>query len=155
MRGNAYQDLANRTLIPEDNVLDTITRLVLGLLGEAGEFANKYKKVFRDNNGELTAELRQHLVDELGDQLWYIAVLCTLFGYDLEVVMANNVNKLHQREKLGKIQGVGDHRGETDWLDLERRVLGGNVENPDVFSGENPDSDDDSFDHYDVQAWVG
>jgi NTP pyrophosphatase (non-canonical NTP hydrolase) len=45
----------------------------LGLANEAGEVAGKIKKVFRDKDGQISAETRDALKAELGDVLWYIA----------------------------------------------------------------------------------
>jgi NTP pyrophosphatase (non-canonical NTP hydrolase) len=82
----------------------------LGLVNEAGEVAGKIKKVFRDKNGEITAETREALKAELGDVLWYLAQTCTELEISLDDVAEANLTKLLDRQARGKIQGDGDNR---------------------------------------------
>ena len=82
----------------------------LGLVNEAGEVAGKIKKVFRDKNGEITAETREALKAELGDVLWYISQVCTELDISLEDVAEANIAKLLDRQARGRIQGDGDNR---------------------------------------------
>lgn len=82
----------------------------LGLGGEAGEVLEKVKKIFRDNSGEVTDQIRVELAKELGDVLWYVATLCTEFGLSLEEVAETNIAKLSSRLDRGKISGSGDNR---------------------------------------------
>lgn len=82
----------------------------LGLLGEAGEVAEKIKKIFRDDNQILTEERKQLLKEELGDVLWYVSQLATELGLDLEAVVEFNLEKLKSRQERGKISGDGDRR---------------------------------------------
>lgn len=82
----------------------------LGLVNEAGEFAGKIKKVFRDKGGEISPETREALQAELGDVLWYLAQTCTELGVSLDEVAESNLTKLLDRQARGKIQGDGDNR---------------------------------------------
>ena len=82
----------------------------LGLVNEAGEVAGKIKKVFRDKNGEISAETREALKAELGDVLWYLAQTCTELDISLDEVAESNITKLLDRQARGKIQGDGDNR---------------------------------------------
>lgn len=82
----------------------------LGLLGEAGEIAEKIKKIFRDENQELTEEKRDLLKKELGDVLWYLSQLATELGLDLQEVAEYNLDKLASRHTRGVIKGSGDNR---------------------------------------------
>ena len=77
----------------------------LGLAAEAGEVANKVKKIMRD--GELD---REGIADEIGDCLWYIAALCRDLNIDMETVAYDNLEKLHSRQKRGTLRGNGDKR---------------------------------------------
>lgn len=82
----------------------------LGLVGEAGEIAEKIKKVLRDNDGEWTDTTKAAILDELGDPLWYIAALADDLGFTLQDVIDNNVTKLTSRKLRGVLRGSGDSR---------------------------------------------
>jgi len=82
----------------------------LCLCGEAGELANKVKKIRRDDNNRLTEENRAGIISELGDIMWYLSILSDILGTSLSEVMRLNINKLAMRKAAGKIQGGGDHR---------------------------------------------
>ena len=82
----------------------------LGLCGEAGEVADKVKKVIRDREGHFDAAVRDDLRLELGDVLWYVAQLCTELGLDLNDVAAANLDKLASRVARNVIAGSGDRR---------------------------------------------
>lgn len=77
-------------------------------LGEVGEIQGKIKKMVRD--GLAPSEIREALVDELGDVLYYCARLATHLGYSLEEVMERNYEKLSSRKERGVISGSGDNR---------------------------------------------
>ncbi|BDG16480.1 MULTISPECIES: nucleoside triphosphate pyrophosphohydrolase family protein [Thermus] len=105
---DAYQEEAKKTaLYPEAYRLLYPT---LGLAGEAGELANKVKKVLRDHGGTLTPETREALLQELGDVLWYVAQVATDLGVSLEAVAQANLEKLRSRQARGKLSGSGDNR---------------------------------------------
>lgn len=70
---------------------------VLGLAGEAGEVANKVKKVIRDDDGYVSIEARDAILDELGDVLWYAARVAVELGSSLTEVAQMNVTKLRIR----------------------------------------------------------
>ncbi|MEZ4712297.1 MAG: nucleoside triphosphate pyrophosphohydrolase family protein [Caldilineaceae bacterium] len=82
----------------------------LGLTNEAGELAGKVKKIFRDKNGQISAEDRQALKKELGDVLWYLAQICTELDLSLQEVAEANLVKLFDRLERGQIRGEGDER---------------------------------------------
>ena len=82
----------------------------LGLVGEAGEVAEKVKKVIRDKNSIFDEESKIAIKKELGDVLWYLSNLCTEFNFSLEEVALNNLEKLKIRAAKGKISGSGDDR---------------------------------------------
>ncbi|HPW39210.1 MAG TPA: nucleoside triphosphate pyrophosphohydrolase family protein, partial [bacterium] len=70
MNFNSYQQAAAQTAV-YPNLGNNFVYPTLGLVGEAGEVAEKIKKVLRDDNGQLSAEKKQELMKELGDVLWY------------------------------------------------------------------------------------
>lgn len=82
----------------------------LGLAGEAGEVVEKVKKIFRNYNGVITDEYRDLIKKELGDVLWYIAVLSQEFDFKLEDVAQLNLEKLASREQRGVVNSDGDNR---------------------------------------------
>jgi len=82
----------------------------LGLSGEAGEVADKVKKIIRDKGGIVNDETREAIKKELGDVLWYVAQLSTEFGLSLDDVAEGNIKKLYSRLERGTIQGSGDNR---------------------------------------------
>lgn len=84
--------------------------LSMGLAGESGELINKVKKVFRDDDGQMTDEKKEAIKQELGDVLWYTAQLATALGFTLEDVARSNLAKLNDRKNRNAIHGAGDER---------------------------------------------
>ena len=82
----------------------------LGLCGEAGEVAEKVKKVIRDKGGVFTREDEYAICLELGDVLFYIATLARDMGYSLSDVAEFNIMKLTSRRDRGTLHGSGDDR---------------------------------------------
>lgn len=82
----------------------------LGLVGEAGEVAEKVKKLIRDKNGLYDEKDVEEIKKELGDVLWYIATLSHEFGIELNDIATTNYEKLKSRAERNKIQGSGDNR---------------------------------------------
>jgi len=89
-----------------------ITYCVLGLTGEAGEVADKWKKVIRGDHGEgvLTPEVKALMIKEVGDTTWYAARLSAELGARLSEVAQGNLDKLASRKERGVIKGSGDLR---------------------------------------------
>lgn len=82
----------------------------LGLTGEAGEVADKVKKVIRDNALQFTDDRRLEIAKELGDVLWYCATLAHDLGYSLDQIAQMNVDKLRSRKERHILHGSGDNR---------------------------------------------
>ena len=106
---NRYQDEARSTAIyPKHKALEYLS---LGLTGEAGEIANKVKKLIRDGaNEEDLATKKIEIGYEIGDVLWYCAVLADELEMDLGHIMDKNLEKLADRKARGKLSGSGDNR---------------------------------------------
>ena len=106
-----YQQLCTETQIyPREHA---VFYPALGLAGEAGEVANKIKKIMRDRNGDvnnLPIELKEDIANELGDCLWYISALATDLGIGLDGIAVENLKKLQKRKEQGTIHGSGDKR---------------------------------------------
>ena len=80
--------------------------LLLGLSGEVGELHSKAAKCIRDET-EVDAEA---LKAELGDVLWFVAMLADVWGMDLGDVAQYNYTKLKDRFERNVIGGSGDNR---------------------------------------------
>lgn len=104
-----YQEKSRKTAL-YPNVGKNFVYPTLGLTGEAGEVAEKVKKIFRDNNGEVNDEIKKTIEKELGDVLWYVAQLATEFDLSLEDVAEKNIEKLWSRLERGTLHGNGDNR---------------------------------------------
>ena len=101
MQLNDYQIQANETAIYPEG----LNYPILGLAGEAGEVANKVKKMLRDNDFD-----RDAIVAEVGDVLWYIAALSRDLNVSLQDIALGNIEKLYGRKERGTLQGSGDTR---------------------------------------------
>jgi len=83
---------------------------ILGLVGEAGEVAEKFKKIVRDKNGIVSEQDKADIEKELGDVLWYISALSDYLGLPLQDVADKNLEKLFSRRYRGVQKGSGDNR---------------------------------------------
>lgn len=110
MTFDEYQKESTKTALYSREHNQHLYYLTLGLVGEAGEIANKIKKIIRDENGVLSDEKRELVKGELGDVLWYMSQLATEMGLSFDTVAAENLKKLFSRLERGKIQGSGDTR---------------------------------------------
>ena len=109
MEINEYQTEARKTAVYPD-IGNNFIYPTLGLCGEAGEVAEKVKKILRDENGNLTLQNIEKLTKEMGDVLWYLANLSTEINVSLEEVAQKNLDKLQSRKDRNKIHGDGDER---------------------------------------------
>ena len=135
MTGNKYQELAMRTndgkaterlddklwLIEFLKVAKTgspigecdlggIFDAALGLSGEVGEFNDLLKKwVFHEKEIDV-----EHLKKELGDVMWYVAMMCHSFGWEMDDIMQMNIDKLKARYPKGFDVELANSRKEGD-----------------------------------------
>lgn len=109
MHGNEYQTRALGTAI-YPNMGQNFVYPALGLVGEAGEVAEKLKKIIRDSDGVLTDESRDAVAKELSDVCWYVAVLAFELDYSLDEIFEMNLTKLASRKERGVLGGSGDDR---------------------------------------------
>jgi len=105
-----YSALASETAIYPGRGEGNIVYPTLGLTGEAGEIAEKVKKIIRDDDGNISPEQVRDLARELGDVLWYINALATELNIPLPFIAAMNVAKLQSRQQRDQLQGSGDDR---------------------------------------------
>ena len=101
------QDASTTAKYPPDRGLEYV---VLGLASEAGEVAGKLKKIIRDNDGILTTQTREQLLAEVGDVLWYCAMVALELDVSLSSVARANLDQLMSRDERGVIGGSGDNR---------------------------------------------
>lgn len=109
MLANVYQTAALTTAI-YPNQGQNYVYPTLGLVGEAGEVAEKIKKIIRDGDGILTDADRDNVAKELSDVCWYVAVLAYELDYSLEEIMQINLDKLASRAQRNALSGSGDNR---------------------------------------------
>lgn len=93
MTGNEYQALAQRTMNLEASTNEMTLNALIGLSGEVGEVNDYFKKHLFQGHQLLVSEV----IEELGDVMWYIALLCTAYGINMDRVMKENIDKLKLR----------------------------------------------------------
>ncbi|MDP1729442.1 MAG: nucleoside triphosphate pyrophosphohydrolase family protein [archaeon] len=110
-----YQELCKLTAKKFDNSDFEIATWGLGIAGEAGDVASCIKKTFAHKNDQT-----QGIRENLGDTLWYTAMICNFFNWDLQEILNQNIEKLKKRFPKGfTIQDA--KRGGTmiDWNETE------------------------------------
>ena len=113
MTFDEYQKLALTTAHTDPKYVDTLmdkTIWAMGVAGEAGEVVEKWKKIVAYKEGIISDEDRAELAKELGDVVWYIAVMADSLGLSFDDVMARNIRKLSDRKARDVIKGAGDNR---------------------------------------------
>ncbi len=102
MNGYEYINATSFTVHTEDGITDMSDRAymlsqqihhTMGIATEAGEVVDIYKKAMA--YGKVIDP--NHLREELGDLIWYIAHLAHIYGWSVEDLMQVNVNKLRAR----------------------------------------------------------
>lgn len=109
MNMDDYQQAALRTAATKDKP-NELFHLLLGLVGETGELAEKAKKIIRDQGSDFSQWDPEDIKKELGDTLWYLAVLADYFDLSLDDVAKHNIAKLADRQRRGVLGGSGDDR---------------------------------------------
>ena len=104
-----YESQSGQTAIfPKEKALEY---LALGLTSEAGEVAGKVKKLIRDGEDVEGFEMKKiAIASEIGDVLWYCALMSKEVGIPLPIIMEMNLEKLHSRMERGTLKGSGDNR---------------------------------------------
>ena len=110
MTFDEYQQKALTTLVRHPDPMMNKTILAMGVVGEAGEVIEKWKKIVAYWQGDVTEERRAELGKELADVVWYIAVLAQELGLSFDAIMQQNVEKLASRQQRGVLKGHGDNR---------------------------------------------
>ena len=89
-----YQRKAMRTATPK---CYNTANAALGLTGEAGEVADEVKKCMYQGHPWQPSKI----IEELGDVLWYVALMADYFNVTLGFVMQQNITKLKARYPEG------------------------------------------------------
>lgn len=106
-----YQEQATKTATFEGKEKDyQLMYLALGVTGEAGEIAEKVKKLMRNDDGVISDEKRDELKKEIGDVLWYLSQLSRVLGFSISDAADANIEKLADRAARGVIKSSGDTR---------------------------------------------
>jgi NTP pyrophosphatase (non-canonical NTP hydrolase) len=104
-----YQKLSRETAI-YPNQGNNFVYPVLGLLGESGEVAEIVKRIVRGDRAFTDKDLKEDILKELGDVLWYLAQVAEEFNFSLEEVAEKNIDKLRSRKERGVLHGRGNNR---------------------------------------------
>lgn len=108
--GKATERLAGKIETPCTYDIGGILNAALGLSGEIGEFNDVLKKwVFHQKEIDL-----EHAKKELGDIMWYVAMMCHSFGWELNDILQMNVEKLKLRYPDGFDVNLANNRKEND-----------------------------------------
>lgn len=110
MTFDEYQRQALTTAQSAHEPLMEQTIWAMGVAGEAGEVVEKWKKIVAYKEGKITPDDLDELAKELGDVVWYIAVMAHSLGLSFDDIMNRNVEKLKSRKARGVIMGTGDNR---------------------------------------------
>ena len=104
-----YQELCKKTSQEFKDKEKEILTWGLGIAGEAGDVAGCIKKTFSHKNDQ-TPGIRENV----GDTLWYAAMICNYFDWDLDEVLGENIEKLEKRYVKGFSQKSAKRKG-IDW----------------------------------------
>lgn len=106
-----YQKLCKTTAQKFNNKEKEILTWGLGIAGEAGDLAGCIKKTFSHDNDQ-----KKGIKENLGDTLWYVAMICNFFDWDLEDVLKENIEKLKKRYPKGfDFKGAQRKGTRIDW----------------------------------------
>lgn len=105
-----YQKQALTTAITNPDPLMDKTIWAMGISGEAGEVLEKWKKIVAYKDGVISDDDKAELIKELGDVVWYVAVMAHSLGISFDEVMERNVQKLADRQQRNILKGAGDNR---------------------------------------------
>lgn len=110
MTFDEYQKQALTTAIFNPDPLMDKTIWVMGISGEAGEVLEKWKKIVAYKEGQISDEDKQELKKELGDVVWYIALMAHSLELSFDEIIDLNLKKLADRKERGVQKGAGDSR---------------------------------------------
>jgi NTP pyrophosphatase (non-canonical NTP hydrolase) len=104
-----YQKLCKKTALKFKDKEKEILTWGLGIAGEAGDVAGCIKKTISHKNDQ-----KDGIKENIGDTLWYMAMICNYFGWDLEKILGDNIEKLEKRYPKGFSKKTAKRKG-IDW----------------------------------------
>jgi NTP pyrophosphatase (non-canonical NTP hydrolase) len=110
MTFDEYQKKAYSTNLTNKDEFRNLMQQILGLSDEVGEVQAIFKKWIRDQDADPAKLDLTNVKKELGDIMWYIAVVGEVLGLSLSEIVQYNVDKLADRKKRGTLPGSGDNR---------------------------------------------
>lgn len=110
MTFNEYQSQAITTAVNNQHDFNAFVYRTLGLVGEAGEVAEKVKKIIRDKDSQVNAADKAEIIKEMGDVLWYLQALADYLEVPFDEVAEVNLHKVLDRQRRGVTHGQGDNR---------------------------------------------
>lgn len=102
-----YEEFVEQT---KDNMCNDILYLTVAMCGEAGEVADKVKKIYRDHEGIVNSVDEQEIAAELGDVLWYLTAIAVKLRVPLWSIAKCNIDKVNRRINMETLHGSGDYR---------------------------------------------
>ncbi len=110
MTFDEYQIQAITTNLAKEDKFQELIQQVLGLADEAGEVQAIFKKWIRDQDADFSKLDKEMIKKEMGDVLWYIAVIADDLDISLDKLAESNLDKLASRKQRGTLSGSGDDR---------------------------------------------
>ncbi len=107
-----FDEYQKQALVTAHDTTSTLGKTItaMGIAGEAGEVLEKWKKILVYQGGKVSDTDILEIKKELGDVVWYVAVLAHSLGLSFEEVIKLNTEKLKDRQKRNVIKGAGDNR---------------------------------------------
>ena len=109
-----YQELCKLTAKKFETPEKEILTWGLGITGEAGDVASCIKKTFAHDNDQ-----REGIKENIGDTLWYSAMICNFFGWDMQKILEENLEKLKKRYPAGFT--LDDARRNSTMIDWNKK----------------------------------
>ncbi len=110
MKLKEYQKLCKKTAKKFENKEKEILTWGLGIAGEAGDVAGCIKKTFSHEDNQ-----KNGIRENLGDTIWYVAMICDFFGWDIEDILKENIKKLQKRHPKGFSKETAKKNKRKDW----------------------------------------
>ena len=110
-----YQEFCQSVARKHDTPEAAISCWGLGIAGEAGDVAGCIKKVVYHEN----QEIKNGIKENLGDTIWYIAMICNHYGWTIEELIEENTAKLKKRypDERFKLKDAQRKGSKVDWHD--------------------------------------